>query len=147
MERIIIMIVFCLLLSTRGFSQDRKEIHYLADTLSTDKSNRILEIGKEASFTYYMFFCPCVPPYGMGYNLSFASYKEDKITFSDSLPKFDFLSWKELSKLGATQHADFNGKFKFFITELLPDKKYLTREVRIVHYREPIRDFTIIPPR
>lgn len=145
MKNIIIAVLgFFSLLSIRGFSQEKKEIHYLADTLTTSKGNRILEIGQEGKLRYYMFYCPCVPPYGQGYNLSFRVYKSNGAP-EKKIPEFAFMSWGELSALATSNNAVFNKKFRFFMTELLPDKTYLTSEVLLVHYREAVRDFITLP--
>ena len=92
-----------------------------------------------------MFYCQCVPPYGKGYNLSF---KVDKSNSNPEkqLPKFSFLSWKELSEIAIYNYAAFNENYRFFITELLPDKTYLTSEVLLVNYKDGIKNFIKLTP-
>jgi hypothetical protein len=137
-------------LSVGVFSQQKKEIYFLADTINVSPQNRILEIGKEGNGFYYMFFCQCLPPYDNGYKPSFGFLRknEDRISeVASTKPNFSYLSWKALSQLIAKEKYDFDKKYDFHITELLPGNKYQTNKVKMTIYKEPIVDRITIKDR
>ncbi|RQO66458.1 hypothetical protein DBR43_30080 [Pedobacter sp. KBW06] len=143
-----ILSITCLIgFNKRSIGQEKKQIHFLADTINVSSENSILEIGTEGNGAYYMFYCQCLPPYGHGYNLSFA-YPKKALNVNEILsikPDQKYISWKELSKIVTKTKYDFDKQYDFFITEVLPNG-YKTNKVRMVKYREPITDSIEIKP-
>jgi|GEM_PF-997691 len=139
-------IISLFFLTKAGFTQEKKQLYFLADTINVSPENRILEIGKEGAGYYYLFYCQCLPPYGYGYNLSFG-YLDKNNEFSKTTlkkPNFQYISWKELSKIITKTKQKFDTEYDFYITELMPNNKYKTNKVKLVIYKDPIRDFIIL---
>jgi hypothetical protein len=141
-------------LSVGAFSQQKKEVYFLADTINVSPQNRILEIGKESTLGdtafYCSFYCQCLPPYDKGYKPGFSFLRKpgDRASIVVSIkPDVFYISWKELSQLIAKEKYDFDKKYDFYITEVLPGNKYQTDKVKMTIYKEPIVDRITIKDR
>lgn len=134
----------CLIVFNKNtFGQERKQIHFLADTINVSSENRILEIGTEGDGDAYTFYCKCLPPYS--YNLSFGYSKKGLPANQvvSTKPDYKYISWKELSKIVSETKYDFNKQYDFFVTEVLTNG-YKTNKVRMVKYSAPIVDMSTL---
>lgn len=111
-------------------------IHFLADTISTTKENKLLEIGTEAKFvSYYTFYCKCAPPY---FSYPTFMYRNDRVKpkFSDTKPEANYVSWKQLSDLLAKYGNHFPEHFKLVMVEKLPAGNYkIIEDLRYVRQK------------
>ena len=119
------------------------DIHILADTINISQNNRILEMGKEGDLSYFSFFCRCLPPYTsyltFGYN-----HKKTSGEYLKELPKYKFVSWKELSDSLYNEGPIFLKKHNIYITERLPNNTFNTIKVWLVKIPPTINDYQII---
>lgn len=113
-------------------------VYFLADTLSVDKNNRVIEIGKASKTnTYYAFFCRCVSPYQL-YPMFIARNEQFRPEVSKTLPLGRYLSWQELSDLLSKHGNKFVEEYKFIIVEKLPNETYQTIEKLTWVLRKPL---------
>lgn len=133
--------------ANRVIAQDNN-LYFMVDTVSIPKEQRIVKIFKSTSLTYsYEFFCKCVEPYKV--NLSFFyiyNKKRPEGITSDYKPNYKYLSLQELFGLVEKNKNYFDKNYNLYITELLPNKKYMTNLVKMNKYRPPSDDGVIIMP-
>lgn len=132
------------MLSKQTMSQERRKVlHFLADTITVNANNRILEMGKEASVSYYSFYCKCITPYNS--NVSFTySNRESKADTLSYKPDYKFVSWRDFSDIINREGKELSKRYFIYITELLPNNNYITNKVRLVVIPPPIVDYQII---
>lgn len=133
------------LFTSLTFGQSKKtEIYFLADTLNVTKENQILETGTEGPARYYSFFCKCMPDY-QNRNVTFIYIfpnRKDDIEIQSGKPNVSFISWKSLSEIFSKTGNKFDELYTLIITEVLPENKYRSMEVKLVNYkRDLIEDF------
>ncbi|RAJ24600.1 hypothetical protein [Pedobacter cryoconitis] len=63
MKRKFKLLMLCFMLTATYTYGQKKQIYFVADTLSLDKDNRFFEAGSEGQMGYYMFYCKCIAPY------------------------------------------------------------------------------------
>jgi hypothetical protein len=125
-------------------AQDRRiAIHFLADTISVDAKDRVVDIGQEGGISYYAF-------YGNGISsdssfVAFANYKTDPSPIiTGVVPNFSFMSWKSFSLIVRSEGDKLHKRYAVYITEVLPGRKYKTAKVVLVRGRAKIEDYQII---
>jgi hypothetical protein len=123
--------------------EKRKSIYFLADTINVNPNNRIVEIGKEDPISYYSFHCKCIEPYKSDVSLTY-NYKERHTDTLSKKPDYKFISWKDFSGILTKEGHNLSEKYFVFITEVLPNNRYITNKVNLVIRRPPIVDFEII---
>ncbi len=123
--------------------EKRTVIHFLVDTITVNRNNRIVEIGKEGPGSYYAFYCKCIEPYNSYVSFAYLT-KESKTDTLAIKPDYNFLSWKDLSDILKKEGNDLSKKYFVLITELLPNNKYITHKVWLVTRRPPIIDQELI---
>ena len=129
------------------FSQGtNKEIHFLADTISTTKENQVLKIEALNSFEYvFTFFCVCAPPYKNYVSFNSIIKKGERspaIVFEK--PNYPFISFKDLMDIIGRYHRNFNYSFDIYITEVLPSNRYVTKKVKYMGYSPPVQDREVL---
>jgi len=118
----------------------------LADTISTSKENKLLQIKWVDIFEqYFIFYCKCAPPYKSYVTFSYINKKGDKkaeIVFTK--PDYNYISFKELMDMSTEWYNFFDNKYDLYITEALPGNKYRTNKVHFVPYRVLTQDGVIL---
>ena len=128
---LVIIILGCLDINASAQSDSRK-IYFLADTIDVPKNQRILEInnGPVKFVGSYEFYMKPYPGHDM--NLIFI-YEEPKTEMQakvvDTLPNYPYRSWKSLFELLTNKNMSFDDNYHLYITEKLPNHKYITHRV------------------
>lgn len=112
----------------------KKQIYFVADTLSLDKYNRFIEAGSEGQMGYYVFYCKCIAP-----NNNYLTFSYKKIEYETQIlnkkPDYKYSSLKDLLDIVTKSQSNFDDQYDLFITEKLPDNKYKTNKVSMVILR------------
>ncbi|WP_431292646.1 hypothetical protein [Pedobacter sp. P26] len=120
--------------------------YFLADTVSTSKGSKFLQIKWVDVFEqYFIFFCKCAPPYKSYVTFSYINKKGDKkAEIVSTKPDYNYISFKELMDMSGEWYNNFDNKYDLYITEILPGNKYRTNKVKFVPYRPPVNDGVIL---
>ncbi len=134
------------ILGNKAIAQENNNLYFLVDTISIPKEHRIVKIYKSTSLTYnYDFFCKCVAPYKVNLSFFYVFNKKNGMILNYK-PIHKYISWQELLELVKKNQNYFDKNYNLFITELLPNKKYMTNLVKMNKYRPPSEDGVIVLP-
>jgi len=138
--KILILFFAFVTYSKDGKSQEVKikpTVYFLADTISVERNNRVMEIGKlPNNGIYYAFFCRCISPYH--FYPTFIRNKSFKPELTKDKPNGNYLSWEELANLLRKHGNEFVKQYNFIIVEKLPDRSF--QVIEKLHWvdQEPI---------
>ncbi|MBB6274086.1 hypothetical protein HDF26_004559 [Pedobacter cryoconitis] len=143
MKRKIKLILLCFMLFATYTYGQKKQVFFIADTLSSNINNRFIEIGKEGQMGYYVLYCKCIIPYD---NYVTFKYKINKSTVQivNRKPESKYSSVKELLDLLTKSQNNFDNQYELFITEKLPNDKYKTNQVELVRVGRLDPDYIIL---
>ena len=106
-------------------------VYYLADTASASPSNSILSIGREAQFKGYLFYCRCIKNNEYVYPAFVYDVTKAKTETFSELPKYKYLSWKQLEDMLYQQQQGFDKFYSLEVVEKMPDGTYEKNKVRL----------------
>ena len=121
----------------------KKQLFFIADTLSSNVNNRFLEIGEEGQMGYYVLYCKCIVPHDRYVTFTYKINKS-AIQIVNKKPESKYSSLKELLDLLTKAQNNFDNQYDLFITEKLPNNKYKTNQVKMPRLRRLEPDYQII---
>ncbi|MDQ7947947.1 MAG: hypothetical protein REI78_08365 [Pedobacter sp.] len=119
-----------LLMTTLAYSQ-KKRIDFLVDTVNIPKASRINSISGKGEIIY-TFFCRCLET---KQDMRFTYLNSKKGSISLMRPKFHFFAWKDLLDLIDNDVIKFDQNYELYITEVLPQNRYITNKVYFDYHR------------
>ena len=144
MRKIFLFSLLVLSLS-RVYSQEtKKKLYFLADTINTPKTSRVLNILWSTPFHYsFIFYCKSVRPYYSYPEFAcLVDKKNPRAEISIIKPTYSYISFKELMDIAAESNRNFNEYYELYITEVLPGHKYQTNKVKLMPQSSPTNTST-----
>lgn len=139
-QRALLPFIFSFFCLNSVNAQEKKKLYFYADTITISKGNRVLEIQKQIE-VFYIFYCKCLIS-KKDIVFSYIANKENKPT--NIKPKAEYISWKELLKRYDNNPAGFDKNYDLYITERLPNNKYLQNKVTVNYPSKATVDYEVI---